>query len=183
MYTGNTYMLLFFIYGLAFFSMGISAFQQRTLKDTNFPLLTAIKQLGYFGITHGLVEWLLMIIIWNQYPQYNLLLLANTGFLSAISFTFLWSFGIKLFEEKLKLKSFYKKLPLLALALWALIYLFLYISNKNDIIQNIQTMNVLSRYFIAFPGGITAGVGLYKNGKTIYNLKLKKVSIKFKVLA
>lgn len=183
MYTGNAYMLLFFIYGLAFFSMGISAFQKRTLKDSNFPLLSAIKQLGYFGITHGLVEWILMIIIWNEYPQYKLELLFILTLLNAISFTFLWMFGIKLLENGVIKNTYLKLLPLIVLGLWIIIFIYIYFINKSNYIHYIYIFIISSRYFMALPGCVTVCMGLYRNGKIIYKLKLKKISIKFNILA
>ncbi|MPW24935.1 hypothetical protein GC105_03925 [Alkalibaculum sp. M08DMB] len=182
MYTGNTYMLLFFIYGLAFFCMGISAFQQRTLKDSNLPLLRAIKQLGYFGIIHGLVEWILMVLIWNEYPQYSIQLFIVSTFLNTLSFVFLWMFGINLFEDEVIIKKYFMKIPLLIFTFWIAAFLLL-LSSMDNYIETLKTLNVTSRYFIALPGCVIACIGLYKSGKTIYALKLKRISIKFKVLA
>ena len=59
----DIYSILFFIYGLSFFSLGISALQQRVLKDTDIPLLNSINILGAFGVIHGLGEWLLIFIM------------------------------------------------------------------------------------------------------------------------
>lgn len=183
MYIGNAYTLLFFIYGLAFFSMGISAFQQRTVKNSNFPLLNAIKALGYFGITHGIAEWILLIFIGNQCLEYDLILLYSYTFLNALSFVFLWEFGIKLFESHIIEKYFFKLIPRMIFGLWLISFIFLYILYKGDSSKYIDLLIVTSRYFIGLPGGIVSCIALYKSGTIMENLKLEKIAVKFKVLA
>lgn len=180
MYKGNAYMLLFFVYGLAFFSMGISALQQRTLKDTDIPLLSSVKFLGFFGITHGLVEWILMILIWDEYSSYRVQLFFIKTFLNAISFTFLWMFGIKLFEDQLNQKVYLKRLPLIVFALWITAYLFVYLFRNDSYIQYIFLFITMSRYLMALPGGITTCIGLYRSGKIMHRLKLKKFQLSLK---
>lgn len=56
MYTDNAYVFLFFIYGLAFFIMGVASLLQSNRYKSKFPLQAALPYLGGFGIIHGTTE-------------------------------------------------------------------------------------------------------------------------------
>ncbi|MEJ6951601.1 sensor histidine kinase [Natronospora cellulosivora (SeqCode)] len=182
MFTDNAYRLIFFIYGLSFFTMGISALQEREVRGSNFPLVKAIKHLGYFGILHGIVEWLYMIIYTDYWP------LTTSPFyfiaiINAFSFFFLWRFGSELFENDNNDTDIKNLLPWIIISIYTVIYLIIIFYLRGDSIYYMETLNVLARYSLGLPAGIASFLGLYKNGKMLHNLKLKNISVKFKVLA
>ncbi|MFT9493527.1 sensor histidine kinase [Anaerosolibacter sp.] len=183
LYTGNQYILLFFVYGLAFYSMGIAALLQHTHGESSFPLLKATKYLGGFGITHGTVEWLLMILIADIYPQYELIITELAILLNAISFAFLWVFGIKLFEYNEKVKKTLKSLPWIIFAGWLICYFIIPLVYENDIMSIRWLQSASGRYFLGFPGAVFTSVALFRNAKTMQYMGFTRVSYKIKGLA
>jgi signal transduction histidine kinase len=183
LYTGHQYILLFFVYGLAFYSMGISALLQHTHGDSSFPLLKSIKYLGGFGIIHGTVEWLLMILIADIYPQYDPMITELAILLNALSFTFLWIFGIKLFEYNEKVKKILKNLPWIVFLIWSACYYIIPLMYEGDILSKRWLQSMTSRYFIGFPAGMITSAALYRNAKTMLDMGFTKVALKTKGLA
>ena len=183
-YEGSTYMLLFFIYGLAFFTMGISALLQNVPKDSNFPLARNIRYLGYFGITHGFTEWILMIIISGLFNKHEMKLFIAGTFFNSFSFAFLWYFGMKLLErEKENELENIKLLPWMIFTIWTIFFLRSYFLYYDMDIPWISIHNAMGRYFIGLPGGIITAVALFKNGDSLEKIKLKAMSLKIKGLA
>lgn len=175
---------LFFIYGLSFIIMGISAVQQSNKKISNFPLMRALYFLGGFGILHGLAEWVIMVMLTNQYQGHSLILYKLLMFLNASSFSFMMAFGIALFDYREETtKKIYYSIPWFLFILWLMGYgimeLFYF-----DVSPNIKYpfFNNMSRYFIGFPGGLISCIALYKNGNAMKILKMGKISLKFKAM-
>ncbi len=176
--SNHGYILLFFFYGLAFFSMGISALQQRVPKGTNFFLLKSIRLLGYFGIIHGITEWVIMLRIINVFPVYQLLLIVIATFLNSLSFAFLWGFGVKLLGYKGKHKKIFNRLPWLVFTVWFVGFIISYSVFKTDRLHWLFVEDTTSRYFIGLPGAMITALALYKNAKYLSNINLKDIAIK-----
>ncbi|MBE0410859.1 MAG: hypothetical protein IBX69_14140, partial [Anaerolineales bacterium] len=87
--------VVFFIYGLAFFSMGIAL----TIESTRSPLLAErriIRPLAIFGLLHGMHEWFEIILlqgVWLGMPFPAEVSWARSSLL-AISFVPLIIFGL-----------------------------------------------------------------------------------------
>ena len=187
LYKGNEYVLLFFVYGLAFFSMGISALQQHVSKGTSFSLLKSVKYLGYFGIIHGLTEWIIMVRITRFYPENDLLLHALATLFNAISFTFLWTFGLKLWSEDKKHYRWFKYIPWLIFIFWSIGFALIFVGvldlSHSQIFRLIFVEDIISRYFIGIPANVITSFALYKNAQLMYRLRLKKIAMKFNLMA
>src|SRR3990172_7085633 len=90
----TSYVLIFFFYGLAFFSMGLAILLERG-HGSNARLRLALAPLAAFGLIHGSHEWLEMfdrleILPWaipghNAWELVRIVLLA-TSFLSLSMF-------------------------------------------------------------------------------------------------
>lgn len=183
MYSGYNYMLLFFIYGLTFFSMGILALQQRTLKNSNLPLLKSLKKLGFFGLLHAGVEWISMIIIWNEFPQVKHELLLLNTVLNAVSYTFLWLFGLGLSKDNLKKNKIFDFLPIIIMSSWGVLFLINLMSDHLNDLATVDKFIIANRYLLALPSSLVTSLGLFNNAKTVQSLELKNSSVKFKILA
>ncbi|ABR49370.1 integral membrane sensor signal transduction histidine kinase [Alkaliphilus metalliredigens QYMF] len=183
MYTGNQYILLFFVYGLAFFSMGIAAFLQNTSEESSFPLLKCIHYLGFFGIIHGITEWIIMLRITNMVPQYQLNLLLLGTFTNALSFAFLWMFGAKLLQKEGKVKLLIEGLPWLLFGLWLMAVIASYMRYQTTSLHWIFIEDTMSRYFIGFPGALISALALYKNAKHMEQLNIVTASLQLKGMA
>lgn len=181
LYTGNEYIILFLVYGLAFFAMGISAFLQDRRRYSNFSILNAIGYLGYFGIFHGVTEWILMIYIANFYPDQRMIIYLAGMVLNAISFFFLFLFGLKSLDEE-KLAKSMERIPYVILAVWTagLFLVFVRIGFIADPLYSI--ISAFSRYFIGFPAAVVTFVALRRSSKRIRTIGLVSIADGFRRL-
>lgn len=157
--------LVFFVYGLAFFSLGIAL----TLETGRAPLLVGkriLLPLAVFGLLHGTHEWMEIILIQGIWlglpfpPIYTWLrvILLNISFLPLVLFGLLLLFSNKPFK--------YTYLIILA-GLLILDFSLVALSAQNDPQNLINLMDALARYFLAVPGGVLAGLALLQRARQI----------------
>jgi signal transduction histidine kinase len=163
--------------------MGIIALQQNIQKETNFPLLKAIDHLGLFGVIHAFVEWLIMFVIADLFPNERPIFLMAAVLMNALSFTILLYFGIKVVDYKGKGSAQLKWLPWTLFILWVLFYESSIISHGGIASKINLDFDTLCRYFIGFPAAIVTAAALYHNALALKTMKLKKAALKFKLLA
>ena len=154
--------LVYFVYGLAFLSLGIALVVEsgRTPTLANAQVL---RPLAVFGLLHGMHEWLeayLMeadvfhAILPAWLPWFRLVLLV-------VSFVFLLIYAFQAF--RLRPQKLYVGGYLLLIALG--VYILFILGNAiNAVISSkvglYDLLNVLARYLLAVPGGIVAAFGL-----------------------
>jgi two-component system, NarL family, sensor histidine kinase YdfH len=169
----NPYIWLFFFYGLAFFTLGTSALQQKMRHSSEFPLMRWIHLLGLFGILQAMSEWMIMLRVTGAYLGIDPLLYLAETFLSAFSFAYLLSFGIALIvTERLKHLNLHIWIPWMIFMLWCFFYFGHYYVGPGDSYSHIQLFNQLSRYLLGFPGSVLAGSALFINGRQLKQMKL-----------
>jgi signal transduction histidine kinase len=181
LYTGNEYIILFLVYGLAFFAMGISAFLQDRRRYSNFTILNAIGYLGYFGIFHGVTEWILMIYIANFYPDQRMVIYLAGMVLNAISFFFLFLFGLKSLDEE-KLAKSMVRVPYVILAVWTAGLVFVFVRTGFNADPLYSIMSAFSRYFIGFPAAVVTFVALRRSSDKIRKIGLVSIADGFRRL-
>ena len=185
MYAGNAYVFLFFVYGLAFFSMGIAALLQRgTTRYSSFPLQQAIIYLGLFGIIHGMTEWIIMVRISGLTPHFQHQLFALGTFTNGLSFVFLWVFGACLLQkgsERFRLKL--RQVPWIIFGGWAIAFAAAYTVYGTSQLHWIFLEDIFSRYFIGFPGAALTVYALFLHARQLHELNLSKAALKMKALA
>ncbi len=155
--------LIFFVYGLAFFSMGLAMW----LEAGRSPLLAearALRPLALFGFIHGTHEWLEMLILsglsrGTVYPQW--LSWFRLGIL-AFSFVLLLVFGLQIVhvERRMTRANVFIVFTLVGLYIGATV-LCLYI-HRSEPQQWIGQADALARYLLAVPGALAAAVALYR---------------------
>ena len=157
--------LIFFVYGLAFFSMGI-ALSLETLRSPRLAERRVLRPLAIFGLLHGMHEWIEILLlqgVWLGVPfpeQINWLRYA----LLVISFIPLVYFGLLMLigpERGIGL-------PVAILSGMLLIYALVLIvvtRQRPDLL--LAPADTLARYFLAVPGGILAGLGLRKRSREV----------------
>jgi two-component system, NarL family, sensor histidine kinase YdfH len=183
LYSGNVYALIFFVYGLAFFTMGISAIQQSNVSRSNFPMLNAIKFLGIFGIVHGITEWVLMVIILDLYPGYHFILYPLSGFLNASSFAFLWIFGNKSLQYNGRGSKILNSIPFIVYLIWLVLFVNFRVINGENNQSVISMLKIMSRYLIGFPASVITVIAINKNARSMEKLKIKGIPNKIRTLA
>lgn len=159
------FVLIFFIYGLGFFSMGIALM----LETGRSPMLAErrlVRPLGIFGLMHGMHEWVEIILlqgVWLGVPFPKALTWLRVCWL-ALSFMPLVIFGVRGHIPRIKYPRFTYALGILwLLAFFSAIYLVLY--QKGP--QEPQRLDALSRYFLAVPSGILAALAFHARSRQV----------------
>lgn len=157
--------LIFFIYGLAFFSMGIALF----LETTRAPRLAerrVLQPLAVFGLLHGMHEWIEILLlqgVWLGVPFPEYLDWIRYALL-VISFVPLVYFGLLMLVGPEK----GARVPLAILIGIMIVYAILLIvvtNQRPDLL--LKPSDTLARYTLAVPGGILAGLGLRKRAQQV----------------
>lgn len=154
--------LVFFVYGLAFFSMGLAMM----LEAQRAPKLAEARvlwPLAIFGYIHGSHEWLemgILIGVWfgvempAWIPWVRLVLLIA-------SFTSLILYGLQVLRPKkgrLTSREVYISLSLLALFLLFVVGTSLF--HQTSATHWMEHADALSRYMLAVPGALVAALAL-----------------------
>lgn len=157
--------LIFFIYGLAFFSMGI-ALSLESMRSPRLAERRVLRPLAIFGLLHGMHEWLEILLlqgVWLGVPfpeQLNWLRYA----LLIISFIPLIYFGLLMLVEPERGIG----IPLIIVFGMLVFYataLLIVTRVRPDLL--LGPADTLARYFLAVPGGILAGLGLRKRAQQV----------------
>lgn len=159
--------LIFFPYGLAFFSMGIIlVFEKGRSFDPRLQF--ALIPLALFGLSHGLHEWVEMFHKLELLPFQSV---NNLGWyairitLLAFSFLSLAVFGALTISPSQKHRRLSMLAPILLAAIWGLGLLSF--RGKYGLSESMWFVaDVWTRYTIAIPGSILAAVGLIAQQRT-----------------
>lgn len=166
--------LVYFFYGLAFFSMGLAVWLESG-HTAEFRMARAMGPLAGFGIVHGLHEWFEMFQRLGRagmirIPQW--LLLDELHLIQlALSFVLLINFGIGLiYYSRQKNEAGNKKLVRLAVGALLVIWLIslvvtrtLYESGAAGFMPAVE---VLTRYILGVPGGLLAAWAIVLEQRT-----------------
>lgn len=156
----NTLALIFFIYGLAFFSMGFAILLEIG-QCSDYRLRHALRPLAAFGLLHGFHEWLEMFILLGLMPLSSMHLILYEGLrlaLLAFSFLSLAAFGSSLLAGNERARRLSLLLPLAMAAIWA--FALLVMRGQYSAPTVYLVVDVLTRYILAIPAAIFACVGL-----------------------
>jgi len=152
--------LVYFFYGLAFFTMGLQVALENG-RTTDMRLRHALRPLIVFGLIHGTHEWVEMfervsqaVSLSFESPLYN-------GFrLVVLSFSFLSlaAFGVYLFAEGERLQRLVLLVPVFLEAIWVFgLFTWRGIFTETQLWQVADTW---TRYSLGIPGALLAAVGL-----------------------
>ncbi|HSR47172.1 MAG TPA: sensor histidine kinase [Anaerolineales bacterium] len=156
-----TIALVFFFYGLAFFSMGLGILLERG-RGTDARLRHALRPLAAFGFLHGFNEWLEMFVILGILPGFDQAEVAWEALRLAIlafSFLSLAAFGASLLAPDERRRRLSLLVPLLLAATWGFGLLVLrgrYPAGGGLVV----VADVWTRYSLAIPGSLLASAGL-----------------------
>ena len=172
----NNLDIIFFIYGLAFFVMGISILIVPK-KESTFKLSGILWPLAWFGLIHGLNEWLDM---WEMIKYKGDLINAVRLLFLITSFIFLFEFGRNLLRESLFKKPSKLGRKISASLFWWIspVIAILILSMTFFSYPNFWTScAILARYSLGFPGALLAGFGFfsyYRGEESLKDLNVKK---------
>jgi signal transduction histidine kinase len=167
-------LIVYFIYGLAFFSMGIAL----TLEGYRSPMLAErrlLKPLAAFGLLHGAHEWFEIFLLHATFlgaPFPATVEWLRVGWL-AISFVPLVVFGIMGVNLLIKKRFFEYYVSILLLVIFII---FSYFLAQDSYVMT----DALSRYILAIPGGILAALALFSRATRVEAAGRKQLSARFR---
>ena len=151
--------VVYFCYGLAFFSMGLLVIMEGN-RASDLRLRKALRPLAGFGIVHGLHEWVEMfeqmeVLIGHELsvvPDY-----VRLGLL-AISFVSLIAFGTYLLAYTETAQRVITLVPIALEAIW--VFGLATFRGRYPPDEIWAVADVWTRYILAMPGGLLAAIGL-----------------------
>jgi len=183
-------LIVYFLYGLSFFSMGLILILEST-RTSSLELIRLLRPLSIFGLLHGIHEWFEIFLIQARRIQVNLpawmswiqLVVLTTSFVA------LAVYGFRAFRT---LRTYFTPLAyfgMVTLPLYALLVgadvIWAY---ANSTISVYSLMGTLVRYLLAVPSAALATIGLnaastraFANGRIPLNVYLKWASVGFAV--
>jgi signal transduction histidine kinase len=165
-----TIIAVYFIYGLAFFSMGL-AMALEVGRSPSLGEARILRPLAVFGIVHGLHEWYELILFQAQVQFIglpNALLLIRLALL-AISFVSLMAYGIQVIQPPRGLAAIDAYIGGGMLTLYAAVVFFLASLDPGNLPNWATQADVLARYTMAVPGSIMAGVALHRQSQQAFH--------------
>jgi len=157
--------VIYFFYGLAFFSMGLAIWLgSARFRTSEFRLAGALLILAGFGIVHGMQEWFEMIELLNERGGTNIpewLLLPEMRLLHLLtSFLLLVFFGIKLLYANRWAGANGNRFALLGagafLGLWLVSVAATWLAYRPERIAMIDAADVIARYTLGVTGAFIA---------------------------
>lgn len=166
---------IFFIYGLAFFTMGV-ALVLETMRAPALAERRVLHPLAVFGMLHGIHEWMEIILlqgVWLGLPFPAELNWLRVGLL-ALSFIPLVIFGLLM----LPLNGWKFAASLAGFAIVYGLLLTLYAQTAGAVSWGIA--DPLTRYALAVPGGVLAGLGLNTRARQFKHSKKINLARRFR---
>lgn len=156
-----TTVAVYFVYGLAFFSMGI-AIALEVGRSPSLGEARVLRPLAVFGITHGLHEWYELILLqaeWQAIELPGVLLIFRVALLG-ISFISLMAYGIQIIRPPHGFAAVDAYIGSGMLMLYGALIVFLASLNPDDPRLWIRQADVFARYSMAIPGSVLAAFAL-----------------------
>jgi signal transduction histidine kinase len=149
---------IFFIYGLAFFSMGLAILLERG-RSSDPRLFHALRLLAFFGLVHGAHEWLEMFQGLGMLPSDPLAWASFRIAILAGSFLGLGGFGASLLAREERTRRLSLLAPLALAMIWGVGQLLMR-SRFTAQAELWDVADVWTRYSLAIPSGLLAAAGL-----------------------
>ena len=154
----SPFIVIYFFYGLAFFSMGLLVAMEGG-RSTDARLRMALRPLAGFGVVHAAHEWLSMFIAMGHIDQ-NLSAIVSFVSLTLLAFSFLSlaAFGAYLVLGSDSTWRVSLIIPLALEAIW--VFGLLFFKGKYSQPDLVIIADVWTRYSIAIPASLLAAAGL-----------------------
>ena len=160
------YLLMYFICGLAFFSMGL-AMALESGRSPDVAEANFLKPLAVFGILNAMHQWLEIVTLqglWLEMGIPKSFMLLKLSFL-AFSFAALTAFGVQAFRPKQRQvsASLYVSLGFLLFYIFAI--LINHILPWKTAPNCLKCADALARYLLALPGALLAAMALNNHAR------------------
>ena len=159
-------LVVFFIYGLAFFLMGVAILLQPRLGSV-FKIENSLWLLAGFGLLHGLGEWMDMFLtLGDTYwtPLGTEVIKIASFYFGAASFVCLLQFSLRIIFQNRSKSEVLERTALIA-SLFFLVGVTSYGVSTGFSGQWLLLSQILMRYLLGFPGAILAAIGFWQQRK------------------
>ena len=172
------WIILYFVYGQVFFVTGlVTGLQWRRRSD--LELARPLPWLAAFGIAHGLNEWGHIFIplqaLYLEDPAVRLMVIAHL-LLLALSYFFLFQFGIELILPLLPRQRWLRAVPTAVLLLWGVAVFVRGVVAQDSLSVLVAVGNGWARYMLCFPGAILASIGLFHQARQMRAMNLGRIA-------
>lgn len=177
--------VIFFVYGLAFFVMGVALI----LETGRYPALAEARvllPLAIFGFVHGSHEWLEMSILvggWFGQSIHPAIPWIRLGML-VVSFTALFVFSMQVLRptsRRFPVKNIYVEVGLLAL--YVLLVISVGLVEQSTLTHWLEDADALSRYMLAVPAAAVAALALGRQAREANNQNRQRLGRGFQLAA
>src|SRR5260370_9534556 len=160
-------LVVFFVYGLAFFLRGEGVLLKQDKRST-LKLRSLLLLLAGFGLLHGASEWSDMFLALGEtyWTPFLFRIIKTIGFYLGLgSFVFLLAFGLRSVALD---KSRFRWLERPSLIVSLLFTVVVSVQGIRTGLSNqwYLTSGVLTRYLLAFPGSLIAPSGLFRTSSS-----------------
>ncbi|MGD2028155.1 MAG: histidine kinase, partial [Anaerolineales bacterium] len=152
---------VFFVYGLAFFSLGVTVFLEGD-RSMDERLRLSLRPLAAFGILHGINEWIDMLEHIENFqpsPTGEAILFSVHLMLMSFSFLSLSGFGFSLLAPNIRFRRLSLLAPLTLAAIWAFGIRIL----SGQFYFGVGACSITcvwTRYSLGIPAALAASIGL-----------------------
>ena len=174
--------VLYFIYGLAFFTMGLSCFFQY-YKHKDFLFRNSLLHLATFGLIHGVSEWFIMFNRIPMFGRYSNVLTQIILFLYGISFLFMSLFALNLLNTLKPFRKIIARMIFVLYAFWFFTIVYVLVQYDFNSLLIRDGLILFNRYITAMPAGIFTSISLFVYQKELIQAKLFHLAILIKLLA
>ena len=160
-------LVVFFIYGLAFFFLGTAILLKQDKRST-LRLRSLLLLLAGFGLLHGVSEWSDMFLALGEiyWTPFLFRIIKIIGFYLGLgSFVFLLAFGVRSVALGKPRFKWLERASLIASLLFAVV-VSLHGIRTGLSNQWYVTSGVLTRYLLAFPGSLLVAAGLLRQSQS-----------------
>ena len=171
------WVILYFVYGQAFFILGlVTGLLWR--RRSRLELARSLPWLAAFGIAHGFNEWGYIFIplqsVYLPDSIVRVLVLCHL-LLLAVSFFFLFQFGIELLLPLFPRQRWLRAVPVGALMLWGSAVFARSALSQDHLNVLVAIGDGWSRYLLCFPGTILAHLGLIRQARQVREMGLPRI--------
>jgi signal transduction histidine kinase len=156
--------VVFFIYGLAFFSMGLVLLLELR-RSPLLPQSRAMHSLVFFGLVHGIHEWLEIFLLlrgWLALSTPQVFFEARLALL-IVSFASLFYYGLQVVSPRNSLMPAHLiSICLVFLAIYSTLLIASSTSQQHGFGDWMQHADALARYIIAVPSAFMAALALFR---------------------
>jgi len=172
------WIILYFVYGLVFFITGlVTGLQWR--RQSHLELARSLPWLAAFGIAHGLNEWGYIFIplqaLYLDESVVHLMVIAHL-LLLAISFFFLFQFGIELVLPPQSRWRWVRAVPAATLLLWGVAVTLRGMLAQDPLNLLVAIGDGWSRYLLCFPGAVLSSIGLVRQARQMRESDLAPIA-------